>query len=184
MDNLKKIGKYIIIAIGIYFFVFLLINFLIPFFYILLAIIGSIIIYIIFIYFYNPQKNFKIYFKNKDFKNDPEYEYRYEDDELGELISVFSIEYVNPKKVDISKVILPYNRIKIVVDYYTDEAIRYVSESKDGFNSEKLNSEIEKALAVFEKKNNFDVRFYIFDDIEVYKDKKGEINIGINNTET
>lgn len=184
MDNLKKIGKYIIIAIGIYISLYLFINNIIPFFKIFLIIIASIIIYIIIALVYLPNKKKSIFYKNIDYKNDPDYEDIFEDEELGELINVFSIDYVNPKKVDVSKVILPYKRINIVIEYFTDESLRYVSESNEGYNSEKLNSEIEKALKLYEKKNNFDTRFYIFTEIYVFKSKNGEINIGINNEET
>ena len=184
MNNLKKIGKYIIIASGVYLFLYLFLNDLIPFFTIFLILISVIFIYIFITFFYIPNKNNSIFYKNIDYKNDPDYEGVYDDEELGELTNIFSIEFVNPKKVDVTKVILPYNRINIILDYYTDQPLSYVSESANGYNSEKLNSEIEKALMLYENKNNFDTRFYIFSEIAVFKGKNDEINIGINNEET
>lgn len=189
MNNLKKIGMYIIIAIGIY-FLFVLKNILfgssfsLIVFIILLIILAVGVFYLFLGLNLSNHKNSSVFYNRIDFKNHPDYEDLDEEEELGELINVFSIEYVNPKKVDISKVILPYNRINIIIEYLTDEPFWYASESTNGYNSEQLNSEIEKVLTLYGNKNNFDPRFYMFSEIDVFKDKNDKINVGINIEET
>ncbi|MDP1813892.1 MAG: hypothetical protein Q8K92_05535 [Leadbetterella sp.] len=178
MSTLKKVNIVFLIAIKIYLVVPLILE------YPKITLITSSIIVFGFIInlvkstIYLPKvRNAAIFYQKIDFKNDPEYDDFYEDEELGELLHVFSIEYVNPKIVNVSKVILPFNRINIIIDNLVDEPVKYVIESSDGFNSETLDSEIEEAKKLFEDKNHNNLYYFRAGYIHVFRGKNGIINL-------